>query len=635
MRWFLCLLLVASCHPHNTVPVNPAGGIGGDPVTPDELDDDARVDLDAAAQLLADGKPGEARTAYDRAGTTHPAAEPYARVMALVAAGRVNPDSSSDELEAIAADPDTPVDARRAAAAYFAIQLAQDKRPTDAGAAMVRLYPGTRPSWLVLEADRASSMGLLAEGAFASGDIGRAATALSWTFQLGDPDERLYARSRCATMLSRATPDALQALADSEDDFLRALSGAALVRSALDAGGADRLAAARERLTAAAPALVRINAGEEAELLNARMAHAEGPRPLRIGVLLPLTGRARGVGARALGGVLLAQGGLGTAAASQSTIVLEDTRSSADGAAAGVDALHARGVVAIVGPLDDREAAAAATRAQALGVPLLTLTLDTQVVSTGNMVFRNFVDSRAEVVELVSRARRLGARRIGVAHPKGPLGNDLAEATARAAEKEGIEVVTSISYDPGANNFANVAAKLRRKRVDAIFIPDVASRVSQILPFLAAEQLWCKPPGTTFPDDDERRAIVCLGNVLWHDASLLRDGGTYADGAQIVAAWSPLSDTAANRQFVAAHRGTLGSEADVFSAFAYDSVRLIRHLALAERRRSASEAREGLGGLASFPGLTGPMRADASGEIHQERVWVTVSKGQFAPLHEP
>ncbi len=633
MKWVLWLFVVAACHPPVT-PTHPldGAGIGGDPTTPDELDDEARADLEAAAELLVAGDT-DARAAYDRVGTTHPAAEPYARVMALVAAPATP--ATSAAMLAIADDPDAPLPARQAAATYASFRIADAGDPSRAAATMAARYPGTRPSWLVVPGDRTPAMILLAEGALATEDLPRAATALSWAFQLGDPDDRIYARTRCASALSAATPSVLESLADSDDDFLRALAGATLVRRALgQSPGEDELDAVRERLAATAPALVRIDAAGEAELLSARLAQAQGPRPLRIGVLLPLSGRARGVGARALGGVLLAQGSFDAASVGRSTLILQDTTSTPGGAAAGVDRLHAQGVVAIIGPLDDRESDAAAERAQALGVPLIALTLDTRVVERGNMVFRSFVDSRAEVDALVDRAHSVGARRLGILHPEGPLGRDLAEAASRAAEREGVQVVVTISYDPATNNFANVAAKLARKRVDAVFIPDVASRVSLILPFLAAEKLWCQPPGATFPDADERHAIVCLGNVLWQDKALLRDAGTYASGAQIIAAWSPLSDSAANQQFVAAHRGLMGTDADVFAAYAYGALRLVRHVSLGLRRRSPTEVREALAELRDFQGLSGPMEIAGSGEISQPAVWVTVTNGAFAPMPE-
>jgi branched-chain amino acid transport system substrate-binding protein len=634
MKRLLWLLFVVACHPPATVTHSPElDGMGGDPTTSDALDDAARGDLDAAAQLLGAGDNAEARAAYDRAGTQHPAAEPYARVMSL-AAGPISAQDAA-QLTTIASDQDAPLDARRAAATYVALKLAEDGNNGKAATTMARLYPGQRPSWLVLPGDRATSMMLLAEGARMAGAHPRAAVALSWAFQLGDPDERLYARSRCAALLADVPDDALTALAENEDDFLRALGGAALVRRALAQSPAEsELAATRQRLAAAAPALIRIDAAEEAEFLTARLAHAEGPRPLRIGVLLPLSGRARGVGARALGGVMLAQGGYGSSASARSTVLLEDTGSTPEGAAAGVERLHARGAIAIVGPLDDRESVAAAVAAQRLGLPLIALTLDTGVVDSGNMVFRTFVDSRGEVDALLTRAKQAGATRLGIAHPEGPLGRDLAEAAARAAEREGVTIVTTIAYDPALNNYANLAAKLRRKRVDAVFIPDVASRVSLILPFLAAEQLWCQPPGSSFPDGDERRAIVCLGNVLWQDKALLRDGGTYADGAQIVAGWSALAQTPANRQFVASHRGILGTDADVFAAFAYDALRLLRHVTLGLRKRSPAAVREALAELRGFPGLSGPVHAESTGEIRNDPTWVTVKDGAFAALPE-
>jgi branched-chain amino acid transport system substrate-binding protein len=598
------------------------------------LDDEARQDLSKASDLLVKGDWRAAEAAFDRIGATHPAAEPYARVMSIVANSHATTHGTTEELARIAADLDAPLAARRAAAAYRGLDFSNRGAHAEAARTVHELHPGEQPSWLVLPRDRVTAMILLAQGAVAQGDLHRAVRALSWAFQLGDQDERVFARDRCADMLRETSPAALDELAVSDDDFIRGLAGAAIVRRGMMTETTDdELATMRKVFQSAAPALVRIGAGHEAEFLAARLEAATGPKPIRIGVLLPLSGRARGVGSRALGGVLLAQGAMTPASDPQSTLIIEDTASSLQGAVRGVEELHRRGVAVIIGPLDDREASAAATRAEALDVPLIALTLDAGVVSLGDEVFRLFIHSKREVEELIARAAALGVQRLGIAHPDGRLGRGLAAAATRAALDHRIAVLETISYDPTTHDHALLARTFGRANIDAIFIPDVASRVSVILPFLAAEDLWCMPPGTALPDNDRRRAMVCLGNVLWHDPTLLRDGGTYANGAIIVAGWSPLTTTEENNQFVSEHRGTMGREPDVFAAFAYDAVKIARALTIGGHSTPGS-FRDELSRLRSFPGLSGPVAATATGELTHETTWLTVKDGAFQLLED-
>lgn len=589
--------------------------------------------MEDAAALLAAGRAAEARAAYHQVAEAHVDAREQAQVMEAAAdcrAGQV--DRALETLDRFGRDEALPPAVRRGALSYRALCAADNGRREAALESLEADYPGQRPSPMVLAQDQLPALLLLAEARRRQGQIPECIEVFAQAHELA-PQERRPLLRAMALDAARVggSAEGLTAQTDEDDDFTRAVAGGALLLEAMATGA--RLQVPPEQLQEVfariAPALVRLDEGLLAEELSRRLAALGGPAPIRLGALLPLTGKDRRVGAMALGGLLLAQRSLVPSASPRTTLILQDTGSASAGAADGMRALVDQRVSAVIGPLDNAEAAAAAQVAAERQVPLVSLSLEPRLAAQSPWVFRLSLDGAAEVSALMREAAAAGVRRVGVLHPKGaPYSQALAEAAEAEAARLGMSVTHAEAYDPTLADFSNQARRLRRARVEAVFIPDVASRVSLIMPFLAAEQLWCSPPGQR-EAEGERRPILCLGNVTWAEPALLRDGGAYVQGALIAASYTPLATTGDNQAFVQAHRVQLGAEPALFAALAHDAARVVRAVALSGVSPTPATMRDGLGSVRGFGGLLGPLSADADGALRWSPALLTVTDGAF------
>ncbi len=585
-------------------------GVGGNEDSP--VEPEARERLDEAAKLAADGRHVEARKLYRGVAAEFDVAAGEASVMAAAMeceAGQV--DAALPALLALGRDEGQSVAVRRGALGYHALCAAGAGRREVAMKALED-YPGQKPSPLWLEADRVEALMLLAEARRRSGDPVAALGALSWAYEMSDVEGRALIRAWGLDLLRQgARLDALEGALGSEDDLTRGLAGAALLLGELASTSptlsVDRM---QEILALIAPSLVRLDEGELAGELSRRLSDAAGPKPVIFGALLPMTGRDRRVGAAALEGILMAQGSLRPDAMPRSTLIIEDTRSTPEGARQGVEALAERGVLLILGPLDNAEAREAAEAAQRLEVPLIALSVDAAVVQKGPWIFRRFLDSRREVEALMRSAARGGKRRVAVLAPDLAFGRDLTQAAEEIARREGVEVVFKASYDPEAADFSALALQLRRARADAVFIPDSARRVARLMPFLAAEDLWCSKKGA-----GDQRELLCMGGATWLQPELLSFGGDYVEGALIAASYAAIAENEANVEFRKAHQLQIGGQPDLFAAFAYDAARMARELVLSRRLTDRVGLREALSALQGYEGITGPVAADATGDL--------------------
>ena len=90
--------------------------------------------------------------------------------------------------------------------------------------------------------------------------------------------------------------------------------------------------------------------------------------------------------------------------------------------------------------------------------------------------------------------------------------------------------------------------------------------------------------------------------------------------------------TGENQTFARAHRSMLGVEPDLISAFAYDAMRVGRHLLLSQQRHTPEAIQQGLQELAGFRGLLGKFHVTNDGDIGHEPALLTIEQGQFSLL---
>jgi ABC-type branched-subunit amino acid transport system substrate-binding protein len=186
-----------------------------------------------------------------------------------------------------------------------------------------------------------------------------------------------------------------------------------------------------------------------------------------IGLVLPLSGKGRALGERALRGALLAADLAGGALPSGLPIELRvrDSGSDPTRAQGAVDELLEERVAAVLGSPDRAESGQAAARAEALAVPYLALAPDD--VRRGELVFK-MVRARAQAARvLVARAQKGGARRLAVLAPDSAFGRSFAQAIVDAARAANAKVVADLRFPEAATTFVDQAKRISSAGADA------------------------------------------------------------------------------------------------------------------------------------------------------------------------
>ncbi|HZZ86384.1 MAG TPA: penicillin-binding protein activator [Anaeromyxobacteraceae bacterium] len=394
-----------------------------------------------------------------------------------------------------------------------------------------------------------------------------------------------------------------------------------------------------------------------------------------IGVAVPMSGKYKGWGEAIVEGLSLAL------ADSPYQLAVRDTRGEADGAAQALAQLAREDrVIAAVGGVTNAEALAAASAAQAEGVPFISLSKVEGVTAAGPFVFRNMLTAEAQAAALAEfAAARRGLRRFATLYPETTYGQELASAFAGAAASRGAEVNHSVPYEADRTTFSPMVKALvgkanlerradwrkasaeiakeqkdpfRRKKAleklrkelppivdfDAVFIPDFAKNVALLAPALAVEDvmtLTCDEKAldrfrkaTGQPD---ARAVQLLGANGWDDPALFEKASRYVECAVFVDGFFAPSARPATRRFVEAFQKQYQHPPTILEASAHDAAGLLR-----ATLEAGAINRDGVRALLTtgrpWSGATGDLSFDPRREPVRQLFFLTADKAGIREL---
>jgi ABC-type branched-subunit amino acid transport system substrate-binding protein len=431
------------------------------------------------------------------------------------------------------------------------------------------------------------------------------------------------------------------------------------------------------RLTPAEAATLQRELPRDALLvpfLAVRAARATRAEPRLLGVAVPLSGKFKGWGEAILQGVNLA-----LPESSGFRVVAKDTRGEPDGSAEALDQLAAEGAVAVIGGVTNAEALRAATAAQQLGMPLLSLSKVEGVTEGRPYVFRLMLTASAQAAALADWAvTRRGMRQFAVLWPDVPYGNELMSAFWDEVEARGGQFRGAGSYEADRTNFGPLvrdivgkgkleeradwlevqkeivkevkdpyrrakALEKARKELppivdfDALFIPDFARGVSLLAPALAVEDVVT----TCDPRELERirratgrevRPVQLLGGNGWDDPALVEKAGRYVECAVLVDGFFAGSERPETRRLVTTFQDRFGRTPTILEASAYDAARMVAQAVDRDKAQGREAVRAALAATKAFPGATGELSFDARGEPVRTLFFLTIEKGALREM---
>jgi branched-chain amino acid transport system substrate-binding protein len=581
-----CLLVLAACPGrqtrHTLVPDVPTSG-----------DATARTRFqDARAKFLRDGKDtGEfRRIAQDYpADPIAPFAQLYAGISDVKA--RKLPSAVKELTEVVETKSDPGLTAR----ARLFLGIARNYQGDAAGALEV-LRNADRA--VEDESDRTEYLAALAYATAAAGDPPiRSLAAFDELYPRVTPTEQAAIVGKIEEVVARAEANLVRRAFDELPDRKGpsfAILATRLVELAERAGNAQEAKRMRDLATPARIAL-GLPRGPASEVALA------GGHTSVLGAVVPLGGKSNRVGEAAVAGLGVAAGvGDGKAVAAIEVRAAGD----ADAITAAIDGLARANVVAIIGPTDRDAVDAAGPKADALGVPLISLSGRAEKHAPLHAVFHIMHSGEARAKALAQRALARGITKFAVLAPDSGYGKTLSTAFIDEVGKAGGAIVSHVTYKPDTKSFVSVVDKLSGGW-DAVFIPEDATTLALIAPALDATSTKPRPLGTK-KIKGGGRPVLLMSTAENLSGAFLIDAGRHAEGAFLAPGFYPDDQDPASKAFVDRFIAAFGRAPGFVEAYAFDAAQL----AAAAGGGGRGELITGLA-KTQFVGLTGTIRFDA------------------------
>ncbi len=293
------------------------------------------------------------------------------------------------------------------------------------------------------------------------------------------------------------------------------------------------------------------------------------------------------------------------------TLVVKDTKGTADGArAAAQDALNS-GAQIILGPLYAKSVTAVAAVAKPKNIPVIAFSSDGRVASE-DVYLQSFLPGD-DVERIVAYAIGQGKRRFAALIPQTTYGQIVENKFRAAVEKHGGQIVV-LEHSPLNPNgmmkpMERIAAFASSKeeavpQVDAIFLPfgrNVMPTLSPLLPYF----------------EIDTKVVKVLGTGRWDYAAIGRE-------KSLVNGWYPAPDPKGWRRFNQKYVTTYGKASPRIASLSYDAVSLA--VALSNNPSNQRFSRQELTRSSGFAGVDGLFRLRKDGTLDRALAVLEVKK---------
>lgn len=363
-----------------------------------------------------------------------------------------------------------------------------------------------------------------------------------------------------------------------------------------------------------------------------------------IGAILPLSGRYRVYGEKALQGIQAALDLMSPLPEDETSadfnLVIMDSGADPMKAAQAVrDLVERELVLAIIGPLFSRTSKAAAEAAEGSGVPLISLSADPSVPDLGENIFRRALSDSQQIKALVRMVHdRLMVTRFAFLYPDNSYGREMVNLFWDELDARGALVTAVESFVPGKTDFGpqiRAMVGLNRKLnaeeqilkesgveielesivdFDALFIPADFQTIGLLAPQLAFYDVT---------------SALLLGTSGWNSPWVVELGEHYVEGALFTGSYLADMENKETRELMERYWLSFGEDPQPLAIQGYDAALLIRSGVEAGLVRDRSSLRDYLMNLSEFPSAEGPLTTLENGDIIQRPYLLTVEKGNI------
>ena len=306
---------------------------------------------------------------------------------------------------------------------------------------------------------------------------------------------------------------------------------------------------------------------------------------IKVGLILPLSAAGNaGVTAQSMRNA--AEIALAEFNAPDIQLLVKDDAGSAGGAQQAAQQLLDEGVEIILGPLFAHSVAPVGQLARNRGIPVIAFSTNSNVAARGVYLLSFLPES--DVERLIGYAAQQGKRAYAAVIPDNPYGTVVEAAFKQyVARRQG----RIIAFERYSVDRAQMQATVRNlapaaSRADALFIPDTADTVPQIVQALTTNGV-------------DTRKVQLLGSGLWEDPQIF-------SSPLLEGAWYAGPDVNGFRNFSGRYRSRYGQDPVRTATLVYDAVALVAALAKTQGQRRFSE--DVLTNPSGFTGIDGLFR---------------------------
>ena len=394
--------------------------------------------------------------------------------------------------------------------------------------------------------------------------------------------------------------------------------------------------------------------GKKISMLEKRMNSQNDFSTMRVGVLMPLSGRKASFGESFVKGLRIALRNY-TKNNKKIEIVLADVGPTEQTALTAFERLVFQDkVMMVLGPLSGKKSQFLAQYSMEWGVPLVTLSPRPGLLKLGDTIFRVGFSPYGEMYSLISYAKeQYDYDRFAILFPEDNYGLEYSKAFFAAAKELGVKVTAAESYLPKNTDFklhienmvglsfpyarssekgALIAhrqstigrplTKSEKSKVElppiadfqALVIPDTYRALGQIIPSLSYFNI---------------RNVKLLGPSSWKSDRLLQRAGHYLKKAVVIDSFSLQRNNYVTKQLITVYQRDFGKGPNKIAAFGYDLGLAIRKVYSSSEINSREQLKSRLTNLGEVEGAAGKYVWDSSRDALKEAQLFQVNRGSF------
>ncbi len=350
-----------------------------------------------------------------------------------------------------------------------------------------------------------------------------------------------------------------------------------------------------------------------AQYQNSNSVSQESEKPMKVGVLLPLTGDFAALGKSIRNGMELARADIAEQHNGRAPSVMYENACLAQETTVAIQKLLS---------LDQVDTIGGSFCLIGL-VPILTTTEEKKVivfntaanpdlVLNKRYVFSTNISIRNDAEKMVDYAvDKLKAKKAAIVYLATPFGQDYQKYLSQSFEKSGGSVVFSEAKLLDASDFRTEVAKIKEANPDVIFVVHLAKSLGIFLKQAKEQSLESK----------------ILGHYEAEDPTVIDIAKAAAEGF-IISSSDPES---INRDFEESYKAKFGQEADVLARNAYDAL-MLQYSVYNECDANSDCMQEKLHTIKDYDGVSGKITFEPDGSANKPTIFKVVSQGKFVVL---